>query len=137
MVNPCHETPPALLRHGIAQFNRGEFFEQHETLEHLWREESRPIRTLYQGILQIGVALYHLQRLNHHGAVYMLTRGTNYLRPFAPACQGVDVADLLAHAARVLQAVEQLGPDRLDAFDWSLTPWVRWVASQRHRRSGS
>ena len=137
MVNPCHETPPALLRHGIAQFNRGEFFEQHETLEHLWREESRPIRTLYQGILQIGVALYHVQRLNHHGAVYMLTGGTNYLRPFAPACQGVDVADLLTHAARVLQAVEQLGPDRLDAFDWSLTPRVRWVASQRHRRSGS
>ena len=135
MVNPCHETPPALLRHGIAQFNRGEFFEQHETLEHLWREESRPIRTLYQGILQIGVALYHVQRLNHHGAVYMLTGGTNYLRPFAPACQGVDVADLLTHAARVLQAVEQLGPDRLDAFDWSLTPQVRWVAHPRNARS--
>ena len=66
----------------------------------------------------------------------MLTRGTNYLRPFAPACQGVDVAGLLAHAARVLKAVEQLGPDRLDAFDWSLTPRVRWVASERRRRSG-
>ena len=134
--NPCHETAPVLLRRGIAQFNRGEFFEQHETLEDLWREEPRPIRTLYQGILQIGVALYHVQRQNHHGAVYMLTRGTNYLRPFAPACQGVDVADLLAHAARVLKAVEQLGPDRLDAFDWSLTPRVQWVASERRRRSG-
>ena len=99
MGNPCHETAPVLLRRGIAQFNRGEFFEQHETLEDLWREESRPIRTLYQGILQIGVALYHVQRQNHHGAVYMLTRGTNYLRPFAPACQGVDVADLLAATA--------------------------------------
>ena len=48
-----------------------------------------------------------------------------------------DVADLLAHAARGLKAVEQLGPDRLDAFDWSLTPRVRWVASERRRRSGS
>ena len=60
--NPCYETAPVLLRRGIAQFNRGEFFEQHETLEDLWREEPRPIRTLYQGILQIGVALYHVQR---------------------------------------------------------------------------
>ena len=135
VVNPCHETPPALLRRGIAQFNRGEFFEQHETLEDLWREETRPIRTLYQGILQIGVALYHVQRRNHHGAVYMLTRGATYLRPFAPACQGVDVADLLANAARVLKAVEHLGPDRLDAFDWSLTPQVRWVAHSRNARS--
>ena len=65
----------------------------------------------------------------------MLTRGTNYLRPFAPSCQGVDVADLLAHAARVREAVEQLGPDRLDAFDWSLTPRVRWVADERRRQS--
>ncbi len=135
MANPCHETPPVRLRRGIEQFNRGEFFEQHETLEDLWREESRPVRTLYQGILQIGVACHHIQRSNHHGAVYMLTRGANYLRPFAPTCQGVDVADLLAAAARVLDAVEQLGPDRLDEFDWSLAPQVRWVAhSQSARR---
>ena len=119
------------MRRGVEQFNRGEFFEQHETLEDLWRDEPRPVRLLYQGILQIGVALHHVRRRNHHGAVYMLTRGANYLRPFAPACQGVDVADLLAHAARILDAVQRLGPDRLDAFDWSLAPRVRWV--DRHR----
>ena len=127
MSNPCDEPPPRLLRRGVEQFNRGEFFDQHETLEDLWREERRPIRAFYQGILQIGVALYHVQRRNHHGAVYMLTRGANYLRPFAPACQGVDVADLLALAGRILQSVERLGPDRLDEFDWSLAPRVRWV----------
>src|SRR5213083_1208432 len=48
----CDEPPPALLLEGIAQFNRGEFFEQHETLEVLWRAETRDIRYLYQGILQ-------------------------------------------------------------------------------------
>ena len=127
MSNPCDEPPPRLLRRGVEQFNRGEFFDQHETLEDLWRDEPRPVRALYQGILQIGVALYHVQRRNHHGAVHMLTRGSNYLRPFAPACQGVDVADLLAHAARMLVEVERLGPDRLDEFDWALTPRVRWV----------
>ncbi len=131
MTTPCQEPQPVLLRRGIEQFNRGEFFEQHETLEDLWREESRPIRTLYQGILQIGVAMYHIQRGNHHGAVYMLTRGSTYLRPFAPACQGVDVADLLNRAALALEAVERLGPERLDAFDWSLAPQVRGVDHPR------
>jgi len=125
--DPCHETPPLLLRRGVDQFNRGEYFDQHETLEDLWRDEPRPIRTLYQGILQIGVALHHVQRQNHHGAVYMLTRGANYLRPFAPACQGIDVDDLLAHAARLLEAVEHLGPARLSEFDGSLAPRVRWI----------
>jgi uncharacterized protein len=121
----CDEPPPALLREGIAQFNRGEFFEQHETLELLWRAERRDVRYLYQGILQIGVAFHHLRKLNHHGAVYMLTRGQRYLAPFAPRCQRVDVQALLQDAAAALREVERLGPARLREFDWRLVPQVR------------
>jgi len=123
----CLEPPPPQLLEGIAQFNRGEFFEQHETLELLWRAERRDIRYLYQGILQIGVAFHHLRRLNHHGTVYMLTRGPRYLAPFAPRCQRVDVAALLGDAATALQAVDRLGPARLAEFDWNLVPRVRLV----------
>ena len=121
----CDEPPPALLLEGIAQFNRGEFFEQHETLELLWRAETRDIRYLYQGILQIGVAFHHLRKRNHHGTVYMLTRGQQYLAPFAPRCQRVDVRALLDAADAALREVNRLGADRLDEFDWSLTPKVR------------
>jgi predicted metal-dependent hydrolase len=121
----CDEPPPSALLEGIAQFNRGEFFEQHETLELLWRAESRNIRYLYQGILQIGVAFHHLRKLNHHGTVYMLTRGSNYLRPFAPRCQRVDVQALLDAAAAALREVDRLGPARLAEFDWRLAPQVR------------
>src|SRR6267378_4084225 len=99
----CLEPPPTALLEGIAQFNRGEYFEQHETLELLWRAEQRDVRRLYQGILQIGVAFLHLRRLNHHGTVYMLTRGSQYLAPFAPRCQSVDVEALLRQAAEALQ----------------------------------
>jgi predicted metal-dependent hydrolase len=124
MVSSCHEPPPRMLLDGIAQFNRGEYFEQHETLELLWRAEPREIRYLYQGILQIGVAFHHLRRLNHHGTAYMLTRGARYLTPFAPRCQTVDVARLLEDAAAALAEVERLGVDRLAEFDWSLAPTV-------------
>jgi predicted metal-dependent hydrolase len=123
----CEEPPPRELVDGIAQFNRGEFFEQHETLELLWRAETRDIRYLYQGILQIGVAFHHLRRLNHHGTVYMLTRGPKYLAAFAPRCRGVDVKALLDDAAAALREVERLGPDRLQEFDWRLVPRVRLV----------
>src|ERR1700686_4884517 len=120
----CEEPPPAALLEGIAQLNRGEYFEQHETRELLWRAERRDVRYLYQGILQIGVAFHHLRRLNHHGTVYMLTRGSNYLAPFAPRCQRVDVASLMRDAAAALREVERLGPSRLREFDWALTPKV-------------
>ena len=123
----CDEPPPPALLDGIAQFNRGHYFEQHETLELLWRAERRDIRYLYQGILQIGVAFHHLRRLNHHGTVYMLTRGAKYLAPFAPVCHRVDVQALLDEAAAALREVERLGPDRLQEFDWRLVPRVRLV----------
>ena len=126
----CDEPPPPLLLEGIEQFNRGEFFEQHETLEDLWRAESRDVRRLYQGILQIGVGMYQIQRQNHHGAVYMLTRGSAYLRPFAPVCQSVDVHNLLADASRVLDTVRRLGQTNIGAYDWSDVPRVRLIASQ-------
>ena len=124
-MSECDEPSPPQLLEGIAQFNRGEYFEQHETLELLWRAESRDVRRLYQGILQIGVAFHHLRRLNHHGTVYMLSRGSGYLAPFAPACQGVDVAALLVDAAAALAEVERLGPTRLAEFNWQLAPTVR------------
>jgi len=125
MCTACSEPPPAALLEGIEQFNRGDYFEQHETLELLWRAEPRDVRRRYQGILQIRVAFHHLRRLNHHGTVYMLTRGSRYLAPFVPRCQSVDVEALLSDAATALREVERLGPDRLDEFDWRLAPRVR------------
>ena len=125
MSDWCREPPPPQLLEGIAQFNRGDYFEQHETLELLWRAERREVRRLYQGVLQIGVAFHHLRRQNHHGTVYMLTRGSMYLAPFAPRCQRVDVAALLSASAAALKQVLELGPDRLVEFDWRLAPQVR------------
>jgi predicted metal-dependent hydrolase len=130
MADWCREPPPPLLVAGIAQFNRGEFFEQHETLEELWRAEARPVRRLYQGILQVGVAFHHIRRANHHGAVYMLSRGPRYLEPFAPVCQSVDVDRLIHDARRARDHVEALGPGRLQAFDWSLAPRVRLIGDR-------
>jgi predicted metal-dependent hydrolase len=121
----CKEPPPPDLLEGIAQFNRGEYFEQHETLERLWIAERRDVRRLYQGILQVGVAFHHLRKLNHHGTVYMLTRGPRYLAPFAPSCQCVDVAALIADAGAALAEVERLGKERLSEFDWRLVPKVQ------------
>jgi hypothetical protein len=54
----------------------------------------------------------------------MLTRGSGYLAPFAPQCQGVDVRRLLSDAAIALSEVERLGPQRLGEFDWQLAPTV-------------
>lgn len=123
-TDTCQETPLPGLVEGIAQFNRGEFFECHETLEEIWLAEPRPIRHLYQGILQIGVAFYHLRRGRYRAAMHLLERGSGYLQPFSTVCQGVDVGGLLADAARCLAEIRRLGPGSAGDFDWSLVPKI-------------
>ncbi len=121
----CYLPPPALLREGIAQLNRGEYFAQHETLEILWRAETDDVRYLYQGILLIGVGMYHLtRRANYRGAVAKLETGLRLLRWFRPSCQGVDVDALIESAARVHDALVALGPARLAELDPTLAPRV-------------
>jgi predicted metal-dependent hydrolase len=121
----CDEPPPPQLLEGIAQFNRGEFFEQHETLEEAWIEEEDPIRYLYQGILQIGVGFYHLlAKSNAYGAGRMWAKGVQLLESFPPACAGVDVADLVAATRRCMDELERRG---IQDFDRSLIPQVRLI----------
>jgi predicted metal-dependent hydrolase len=124
------EAPLPALLHGIEQFNRREYFECHETLEGIWIKEQRPIRTLYKGILQVGVGCYHLLRNNYRGAIIKLDSGARYLEPFAPHCMGVDVARLIADARSLHSALTRLGPDHFREIDLSLLPIIRYNAER-------
>src|SRR2546423_15531312 len=95
----CGEPAPPELRKAIEEFNSGEFFEQHETLELLWRATPDEIRHLYEGILQIGVGMHHLLRnRNFHGAAVKLDHGIRLLAAFPDVCHGVDIARLRGDA---------------------------------------
>ena len=121
----CAAAPPPELLKGIAEFNTGEFFEQHETLELLWRATDDDVRYLYQGILLVGVGFYHLGRGNYHGARSKLSAGIEMLRWFGPTCQTVDVADLIGKAERCLAHLLVLGAGRCGEFDRSIIPRIR------------
>lgn len=126
-ADDCGGKPPAMFLKGIHEFNEGEFFEQHETLETLWRLTESDIRYLYQGVLLIGVGFYHQEQNNFHGTQAKLAAGIEMLEWFLPACQGVDVADLIARTRPCLEQVRQLGRERLQEFDRSLIPQVKLI----------
>ena len=113
---------------GIEQFNAGEFFEQHETLELLWRAVPDEIRHLYEGVLQIGVGMHHLlKNRNFHGAAVKLDHGIRLLEAFPPVCHGVDIDRLRHDALRARERLLELGPERIDAFERDLVPRVHLV----------
>lgn len=112
----CDDPPPAELLLGIEEFNREQFFEQHETLEGIWIHEPDSVRYLYQGILQVGVGFYHWRRGNWRGAVAKLGQGIAKLQPYRPACMTVDVERLVIETAALREELERRGPHDLPAF---------------------
>ena len=125
-VDGWDEQPPPLLLHGIEQFNAGDYWECHETLETLWRAEVRPVRDLYQGVLQVGVAFHHLKANNYDGAMKMFRRGLPKLRGLPEVCQGVQVTALSRAARRVYDETAALGPDRFEQLDLASLPKIAW-----------
>jgi predicted metal-dependent hydrolase len=107
------ETMPQEFWQGVEQFNSGQFYACHDTLEALWIEASEPEKTFYQGILQIAVALYHLGNRNWRGAVILLGEGSNKLRRYQSNYGGIDLEELLYESVTLLKALQQAGPDQI------------------------
>jgi uncharacterized protein len=124
----CGDPPPAALLAGIAQFNAGDFWHCHETLESLWRGEPDPIRALYQGILLVGVGYYHLQRGNPRGALAKLSQGVACLEPFRPVCMGIAVGELADAATAEIGALGD-GTPSAAGVGLAPPPKIRLVAT--------
>ncbi|AFY49653.1 hypothetical protein Nos7524_3879 [Nostoc sp. PCC 7524] len=108
------ETMPPEYWQGVEQFNSGQFYACHDTLEALWIEASEPEKTFYQGILQIAVSLYHLGNRNWRGAAILLGEGSNRLRRYPSIYGGIDVDELLNQSATLLKAVQDIGADTVN-----------------------
>lgn len=109
------EFPPEFWQ-GIEEFNRGEFYACHDTLEAIWLESVDPEKTFYQGILQIAVALYHLSNQNWKGCLMLLGEGTNRLRRYRPEYGKIDVESLFSQGLEMLQVLQEAGEERTAEF---------------------
>ncbi|MBK1990764.1 DUF309 domain-containing protein [Sphaerospermopsis aphanizomenoides BCCUSP55] len=110
--------PPEFWQ-GVEQFNSGQFYACHDTLEALWIEATEPEKTLYQGILQIAVALYHLGNGNLRGAMILLGEGSNRLRRYPDNDCGINVEKLLLESVEFLKALQQIDPEKIASGDGS------------------
>jgi hypothetical protein len=122
----CHSAPPPRLVEGLHLFNQGDYFECHEVIEEAWNEEKTPVRMMYQGISQIGVACYHVQNKNWRGAMKLLDRGMPKTRRFSPHCMGINIAKLLDDAETIRQELVRLGPEWQGEFNERLFPTIEF-----------
>lgn len=99
------EHDPRFLK-GIDEFNRGLFYQAHETLEEIWLEDHGPEREFYQGIIQVAAGYFKWQQEVPLGTLKLLRAGVRRIEPYRPACLGVDVTDFLANVGADLAALE-------------------------------
>lgn len=112
-MQECNLAPSDELLLAIEEFNRGQWFQCHETLEELWVGATGELRDFYQGLLQLAVALHHWRNGNFRGAVILLRGGADLLRRAAPVCREVDVAQLITAAGLLHAELDRLGEERM------------------------
>lgn len=116
----CAEPLAGKARQGIEKFNEGDFYRAHDYLEEAWMEDAGPGRDLYQGILQVGIAYFQIERENYRGALKMLLRVRQWLDPLPDVCRGVNVARLREDVVNVHEALTVAGPEGLAEIDRAL-----------------
>jgi hypothetical protein len=108
--------PSQEFRQGVAEFNRGEFYACHDTLEAIWMEALESDKRFYQGVLQIAVGCYHLENLNWRGAVILLGEGIKRLSDYQPDYEEIDVTRLLVDSSQLLRELQQIEPEQIQSF---------------------
>ena len=109
---------------GIQLFNQKKFFDAHEELELAWRDETQPIRDLFRGILQIGVAYYHIQHRNFIGAQKMFIRAEKWLLPYSGFCLGINIEKLKKDTNKISRMLNNGELNEVNTTDGSIFPVI-------------
>jgi predicted metal-dependent hydrolase len=99
---------------GIREFNDGEYYACHDTLEALWIDAIEPDKKFYQGVLQITVGCHHLYNRNWQGAVILLGEGMGRLRYYQPEYAGINVEKLIQESYNLLLFLQGNGKEGVE-----------------------
>ena len=107
-------------------FNKQDYYEAHDVLEHLWPKDRGPSHQFFKGLIQLAGAFVHLQkqyqrpehptdgrRLRPAWRLFKLAQ-TN-LEPYLPAFLDLDVRSVLELCSSNMQAIE--------GTDFKSNPW--------------
>ena len=114
----------AALPRGIDQFNRGKYFEAHETWEQLWLRERGPLADFYKGLIQCAAALLHLVRGNLAGARQLHERQRGHLARYGPDTLGIALGELRAGMDALFASVSDETRDPRTILDLRALPKI-------------
>lgn len=101
-----------------------DYFECHESLEELWLEEAKD--PLYQGLLQVAVALYHHRNENFSGATKLMRSALEKLKRYPDEILGINLEKVRSDSLVYLTKLEgnDAEPFTHEPFDIEITDTV-------------
>ena len=126
LLETCQDDLPHLAKRGLLEFNRGEYFKAHDSLEMAWMEDQTAGRDLYRAILQTAVAYYQIERGNYNGAAKMFLRMRKWLAPLPDTCRGINIKQLKLDVEAVNTELIALGPEGIGEFNLALLKPVEY-----------
>lgn len=115
---------PEEVRRGVILFEAGFYFACHEYFETLWGRTDDVASDLYQGIIQVAVAMRHLESHNVRGAIILLRYGMGRLQRYPAVYKGLPLATWLGHLETLLEHLETLPNPTVYQFDPRHVPHV-------------
>ena len=115
----------ATLKKGIQEFNDGDYFECHETLEDVWMIEVGPDRSFYQGLLQLSVGCFHLLNRNYVGAESQWSKAYTKLKAFGDQHLGVELQSLIEQILCCQEMLAMVRSGQRREFDLSMIPHIQ------------
>ena len=120
---------PEEMRGGVVLFEAGLYFACHEYFEILWGRTDDAASDLYQGIIQIAVAMRHLESHNVRGAMILLRSGMGRLQRYPAVYQGLALAVWLERLEMLRQHLDTLPGPTAYQFDPRHVPHLLKPAS--------
>ena len=79
------------LKEAIDLFNNQKWYEAHDAFEDIWNDLVGDERQIVQGILQVSVSQFHLNKGNLNGAMILLGEGLGRIRNRVSEDLGIDL----------------------------------------------
>ena len=120
------------LELGVSEFNSGQYFECHDTFEHLWMDQRGERKRFVQGLIQVAVGIFHATRGNFRGADSQLSKGMAKLGEFRPRYLGIDVERFFQELLPVHRAVQAILLNRGEgSIDTALIPTIDYLFDEQ------
>lgn len=121
-VGPTQDLGEVLAR-AATLFNAGLYFEFHEILEGYWMGQAKgPMRQFLQGLIQIAIGFYQIERRNPAGALAQFEKGLAKVEGLGDRYLGLELPQFLAAVRTCRDTVAALGEPRIAEFDPALVP---------------